>query len=159
MRMNGWQRVGLALSIAWAIGAGVHTRNADVELAQTLAKFDYERCTSDFSSCNREREREIETWMQGSAGKVAFAALAPIPFGWLAAFILLYFGRAQIIGFRAVVPWATLSSPRKAFVVFCAGASLASVLLWLLHIMSLYVDKEVPVVLSPLHVMKGDGLV
>jgi hypothetical protein len=99
--------------------------------------------------------------MQGSDANVAIAALAPIPFGWLAALILLYVGRAQIIGFRAVVPWASLSGPKKAFVTFCVMASGAAALLGLTVVMNLYVNTQVGVGLAPgVTVIKsGDNLV
>jgi hypothetical protein len=143
----------------WALGAGIHTRYADVERADNFAKFAYKVCSdskllalaydSDLSSCAQEREKNLEIWMKGSGANVAIAALAPIPFGWLTAFILLYVGRAQVVGFRAVVRWATLTWPKKAFVVFCALASLAAVLFGLTAILNLYVDAQVPVGLSP----------
>lgn len=157
MRLTGLQRLGIVLSLLWALGAGIHTRNADVERADNFAKFAYKVCSdskslahdSDLSSCAQEREKNLETWMKGSDANVAIAALTPIPFGWLAAFILLYVGRAQVFGFRAVVPWAALSRPKKAFVVFCALASLAVVLFGLTVVLNLYVDAQVPVGLSP----------
>jgi len=39
MRLNGWQRVGIVLSIAWALGAGIYTRSADVERANNFARW------------------------------------------------------------------------------------------------------------------------
>lgn len=153
MRLTGLQRLGIVLSIVWALGAGTHTRNADVERADDFAKFAYKVCSdskllahnSDLSSCEQEREENLKTWMKGSDANVAIAALAPIPFGWLAAFILFYIGRAQVIGFRTVVPWATLSWPKKAFAAFCALACLAGVLFGLTAVLNLYVDTLVPV--------------
>ena len=169
MRLNGWQRLGVVLSIVWALGAGINTRNADVQTADDFASFAYKVCSegkaiahdADLSSCDQEREKNLETWMTGSAGNVAIAAFAPIPFGWLGAFILLYISRAQIAGFRAVVPWSTLSWPKKAFVAFCALTSLVVVLFALTAVLNLYVDTKVPVGLGlrAMVLKTGDNLV
>ncbi len=99
--------------------------------------------------------------MDGSNANVATAALGPLPFAWLAAFILLYVGRAQLIGFRAVVPWATLTRARKLFVIFCGLFSAASILFGLVMLLNLYVDTKVRVSPGPfVDVIKtGDNLV
>ena len=169
MRLNGWQRVGIALSIMWVLGAAIYQRNADVEHAEDFAKFAYKVCIdskslahdNDLASCEQEREKHLGVWLKGSWGNVALMALVPVPLGWLAAFILVYFGRAQVIGFRAVVPWATLTVPKKAFVAFSVLASLAVVLFGITVVLNLYVDTHVPVTLGlRAMVMKtGDDLV
>jgi hypothetical protein len=158
-QVNGWQRAGIILSILWAIGAGIHVHNTDLKGAKNFADLSYKVCTnekllahdSDLSSCERERQASIAKWLKdgNSNANIAFLALVPIPFGWLAGFILFYFVRAQIAGFCAVVPWATLSRSKKLFVAFCAVATVAAILLCVTTILNLYVDTKVPVSLSP----------
>ncbi len=156
MRLNGWQSLGIVFSIIWALGAAIHQRNTDVERAESFTKFAYRVCAdtkalahdNDLASCEQEREKNLVVWLKGSWGNVALLALAPIPLGWLAAFILINVGRAQVIGFRAVVPWATLSLPKKAFVIFCALASGVTVLFGVTVVLNLYVDTQVPVALG-----------
>jgi hypothetical protein len=159
----------VALSIIWAVGVGIYTHNADVKRAERFAKFAYKICTDgkklkhdpDLSSCDTERTKHLAEWMAGSDGNVASAALIPIPFAWLAAFILLYTVRAQLIGFRAVVPWATLTPLKKLFVAFCTLFTAAAVLVGVVAVMNLYIDTKVPVGLSTfVDVVKtGDNLV
>jgi hypothetical protein len=159
----------VALSIIWAISAAIHTHTADVERAESFAKYAYKVCTdskkishdSDLSSCDAERTEHLRTWMENSNVNVAIAAFMPIPFAWLAAFILLYVVRAQLIGFRAAVPWTTLIPLKKLFVVFCVLFSAAAVLLSMVTVINLYVDTKVPVGISPfVDVIKtGDNLV
>ena len=137
--------------------------------ADGFAKFACKVCSdaklldrdSDLSSCNEERTKNLAIWMEGSNANVALAALAPIPLGWLAAFILLYVSRAQVAGFRAAIPWATLSWPKKGVVAFCALASLAVALFGITMVLNLYVDTLVPVTLSPFRdvIKTGDNLV
>jgi hypothetical protein len=45
MQLTRLQRLGIILSIIWALGAGIHTRNADVERADNFAKFAYKVCS------------------------------------------------------------------------------------------------------------------
>lgn len=156
MRLNGWQQLGIVLSIIWALGATIHQRNADVERAEDFAKYAHRVCldskssahNNDLPSCEQEREKNLQVWLDGSWANVAFIALVPIPLGWLAAFILINVSRASNIGFRAVVPWATLSLPKRAFVIFCALASSVVVLFCILAVLNLYVDTQVPVTLG-----------
>ena len=82
----------------WAVAAAVHTRGEDAERAENFVRFSYKVCRdskmvakdADLSSCEKEKAANLETWMKDSDKNVAFAALAPIPLGWLAGFILLY---------------------------------------------------------------------
>jgi len=103
MRLSRKAWVTVALSIIWAVSAGIYTYNADVKRTESFAKFAYKVCTDgknlkhdpDLSSCDTERTKNLATWMAGSNGNVAAAALIPIPFAWLAAFILLYTGSGE----------------------------------------------------------------
>jgi hypothetical protein len=156
MQLNGWQKAGIVLSILWVVGAGIHTRNDDVERTDNFVKFAYKVCEhgkmvandADLSSCEKEKADNTKTWMKDSDKNVALAALAPIPFGWLAGFILLYAVRVQVAGFKAVVQWSALSRPKKGFAIFCV-LTLGAVLLFAsMTIMNLYVETEVPVALA-----------
>jgi hypothetical protein len=169
MRLNGWQKLGVALSIVWAVAAGIHTHGEDVERAENFANLAYKTCSNtkmlaksaDLSRCEKEKATNTETWMKDSDKNVAFAALAPIPVGWLAGFILLYLGRIQLAGFRAAVPWSELTRPKKGFAIFCCATLVAGLLFASMIIMNLYVDTQVPVALSPfMEVIKtGDDMV
>jgi hypothetical protein len=157
MRLNRKTWVMVVLSVIWVIGAGVYTRKGDVDRAESFAKAAYKVCTdgknlhheTDLSSCDAERAKSIETWMQGSDANVAFTALVPVPFAWLGAFILLYIVRAQFIGFRALVPWSTLSRLKKSFVAVCVLSVGAAIVLGIVVLLNVYTDRQVPVGLSP----------
>ncbi|HET7833591.1 MAG TPA: hypothetical protein VFK88_11570 [Gallionella sp.] len=154
MRLTRLQRSAIVLSVIWAIGAAIYQRNADFEQAEHFAEWSYRSCLdarslaheTDLTSCEKEpRQGNVAVWLEGSWGNVIFISLVPIPFGWLAGFTLINVGRAANIGFRAVVPWITLSLPKKAFVVFCVLASGAFVLIVVVAVLNLYVDTLVPV--------------
>lgn len=158
MRLNGWQKVGLVLSIVWLVGAAIHQRNSDISQADSQATFAYNICAvgqsatagGDLKYCQLERAKTRTLLMGGSWGNVAFMALVPIPLAWLAAFILIYVGKAQAIGFRAVIPWRSLTQPKRAFVVFCILVIGLVAYLGLLTLMGMYVDTKVPVALGTL---------
>lgn len=169
MRLSGWQKIGIALSILWAVAAGIHTRNDDVERADNFVNYAFKVCSdtkmlasdTDLRSCEKEKLINTETWMKDSEKNVAFAAFAPIPLGWLAGFILIYAWRIQVAGFRATVPWSELSRPKKGFAIFCMAALGTGLLFASMTVMNLYVDTEVPVGLAPFSdvIKTGDDLV
>lgn len=156
MRLSGWQRWGILLSILWALGAGIHQRNEDVEAADGYANFARRVCAegkalkgvTDLASCDQAMADNRASWLTNSWGNVAAMALVPIPVGWLLAFVLLHTGRAQVAGFRAVVPWKALSGSKKAFVASTGAAAVAALLFGSMVVMNLYVDSVVPVSLG-----------
>ncbi len=169
MKLIGWQRIGVALSILWAVAAGFHTRNDDVERAENFVKFAYKVCSyrkmvahdTDLSPCEKEKAAQTETWMKDSGKNVAFTALAPIPFGWITGLILVYGWRIQAAGIRSTLPWTKISWTQKALAIFC-GLFLGGGFLFAgMTVMNLYVASQVPVALSPfMDVMKtGDDMV
>ena len=168
-KLNGWQRIGVALSILWAVAAGIHTRNEDVERSENFVKFAYKVCSdgkmvahdADLSSCEKEKAVNTDTWMKDSDKNVAFAALAPIPFGWIAGLILVYSWRIQAAGIRSTLNWTQMSRVKRGLAVLCGVFLFGGLLLAAMTVMNLYVGTEVPVALSPfMDVMKtGDDMV
>jgi hypothetical protein len=148
----------IVLSVIWAISAAIYTHRADVKGAAAYVNRMYQMCVetkglnhdSDLSSCDAERVKNRVIFLGNSNANAAAVSLLPIPFAWLVAFILLYVGRAQLIGFRAVVPWRVLSTFKKLFVVFCALFSVGVIFAGTIAVMNLYVDTKVPVALSPM---------
>src|ERR1700719_92288 len=73
MRLTVLQRLGIVASIIWAVSAGIYTHNADIERAESFAKFAYKVCAdtkslardSDLSSCEQERAQNLKIWMNG----------------------------------------------------------------------------------------------
>ncbi|WP_263418414.1 hypothetical protein [Terriglobus albidus] len=156
MKLNRWVWVGLLASVIWAVAAAVYSYRSDVEQANWSGAFAYKVCTygkevtrdKDLSSCVAKREESRAIQMSGSNVSAVFLALGPIPFAWLAAFILLYVVRAQIVGFRAVVPWKSLSARKRGFVALCVVFCLVVVGVSIVWVEKLYVDSQVPVGMS-----------
>jgi hypothetical protein len=84
-----------------------------------------------------------------TTGEFLIELALTIPPLWLFGFILLYFIRAQIAGFRTVVPWSSLTLLKKAVVAGCAFVSFVALTFAAMEVLNLYVDTKVPVALSP----------
>jgi hypothetical protein len=157
MRLNRWHNAGIVISILWAFGAAVYTHNADIKAADDFANFSYKVCVqgkqvahnSDLTSCDQEKVKDRQIWMKGDEGNSAFAALVPIPFGWLACFILLYIWRIQVVGCRSIVGWSALNKWKRVVVAGCAVAVIATVVMSATVLLNMYTDTQVPVAVSP----------
>lgn len=156
MRLSKIQIAGVVLAVAWAVIVGITTHSGDVKHATDFANFSRKACIDgntvnhvvDPAKCDREWHDNYATFIKGDVGNTLFAAFAPIPILLLAAFCLLYFMRAQIAGFRTVVPWSGLSRWKKGFVVFCVLFVAAAGLFSVVVLMNQAVDANVPVMLT-----------
>jgi len=154
--MNRWFRLGAVASVIWAIAAAVHVHSKNLEQAKHAADLAYNVCVygqevrhnNDRSSCMAERDKSMAIWMESDTKEAIFVALAPVPIAWLTVFISAYVIRAQIAGFRAVLPWKSLSSRKKGYVVLCATYCLLLAGLATLWVGNLYVESKVPVGMS-----------
>jgi hypothetical protein len=104
-RLNGWQRVGIVLSVVWLIGAAIYETYAmeDRYNAAFSAAYRpvYDRCrdTQDRElkalgrpngiDCAEEAGRVASAVPQQSAWSAAIAVFVPIPIAWLIAFALV----------------------------------------------------------------------
>lgn len=169
MNIRAWQRIGILLSILWAVTAGLHTRSEDIKRADSFIEWAYKTCVdskaiandSDISSCEHGKITNTKTWMENSWKNVAFAAFVPIPLGWIAGTILVYGWRIQAAGFRETILWQHLSAIRRGYVIICLISLAAGLVLHAVFVMNLYVDSKVPVALPPfMDVVKtGDAMV
>jgi hypothetical protein len=105
MRLNGWQRIGIVLSIVWAVGAAIHTRNAEVATWERLASTGYTLCMeakqADYAKCSAEMSATLMKAYDPYWPNIGFAALAPVLAGWIVAYLLLWIFRWVKRGFDA----------------------------------------------------------
>ena len=109
MRLNGWQRLGVVCSVAWAVAgfAWGHQMNADVKNA---AENHYEQCRDsalenyvsmhtkdageklnhDLDDCQAARGVTRNALEEDSVVAGAELAILPIPGGWLLAYAILW---------------------------------------------------------------------
>ena len=112
-----WQRLGVVLSVLWAIGAFIYTRHVDVERAigpDSLPRVSYRICEgmnadteadvkrlglparTGRQDCTKfvtqeELTKSLRVWAPMS--NAVFMALAPIPLGWLAVWLVVRVAR------------------------------------------------------------------
>jgi hypothetical protein len=88
LRLNGWQRIGIVLSVVWAIVGslwGLHTLFDPIRQS-------FSTCASavtDFSYCSNLFEREMADARQMRLAMIVMFGLAPIPIAWLIVYGLI----------------------------------------------------------------------
>jgi hypothetical protein len=108
MRVGGWSRVGIVLSVIWLAGAGLYQREADLRTAAYFSGLAYRTCTEskaqkgdfDFSGCTSASTKNWNLFLEYSWGKVVIIAIVPIPFGWAFAYFAIRVWRWIRAGFK-----------------------------------------------------------
>jgi hypothetical protein len=106
-RPNGWQRIGIVLSVVWVLGDGLYQRDVDLTNAAWHLDFAYTVCAEtktqrqdiDFKSCVDEADKNYGVFLEGSWGNVVVLALVPVVAAWLLAYIIIRVGRWVRSGF------------------------------------------------------------
>jgi hypothetical protein len=108
MRLNGWQRVGIVLSVLWALGVWVYM-DAIGEQAAQKAMTDWNNvCTErkltqnelDLKSCIDTAVKLAEYKRADWSGVPLITALVPIPVVWLLVYIVVWTMRWIRRGFQ-----------------------------------------------------------
>ena len=93
MKLNRWQRIGIVISILWALGSAYYERSSEMDAGQHFLSWSYQVCTESKAStpeeCSIEMNKNFDIWMKPNWGNIGFIALAPIPLGWLLVFIII----------------------------------------------------------------------
>jgi hypothetical protein len=107
MRIGGWHRLGIVLSIVWAIGGGLYRINEDSRHAEEMEKLTVRICIDkktsksdfEFAPCYA---KGVEVWrllLRNSREDIAIFALGPIPLGWAFAYVVIVIWRWVRAGF------------------------------------------------------------
>ena len=97
MRLGGWTRVGIVLTVAWVVFAFFYIEEHERDFQQGYTNRLYKTCTEDevkrgnyeFKECmDFARKHTNENHPQQSKWQSLGQALFPVPFAWL----LVYFG-------------------------------------------------------------------
>jgi hypothetical protein len=87
MRLNGWQRIGIVVSVLWVIGGGIWGNEVGISEGDWAVRA-YKRCletkSNDWPQCDRKFEKEYPEAIKYHWANAAIFAFAPIPIGWLA---------------------------------------------------------------------------
>jgi hypothetical protein len=90
-RLNGWQRIGIVLSVVWAVVGPIYIEQEHEAYARDEARFSYRLCrdaqssSADPSECSKDYDRTYEAFLgwKPSWGNWALLAFVPIVGGWL----------------------------------------------------------------------------
>jgi hypothetical protein len=149
------QKIGIILSLLWAIGMGLKFHYDTIDRAQKSGDFVYNLCQdgklydrNNTENCDIERAKMITLGMEGDLVNSLLIALAPLPLFWITGFIIYYLWKIQIAGFQNVVQWPTLNKKKKTWVVFCFVFSFFVLLCCLVIYLRLIQERRVPVSLG-----------
>lgn len=155
IKLNKYLKIGLILSLIWIVVVFFNVRNEQIESANFHGNFSFGICsdsalkdTAKLSKCEAERASTILLYSNGLNENAAAAALLPVPFLWLAAFILFHIGRGIKIGFKAVVPWSTFNLRKKIVAGFCLFVIWCIGYVGLMAYLNNLADRRVPVGMS-----------
>lgn len=94
--LNGWQRIGVALTIVWIVCAGTFFGIKNNQIAHNSANVIFDLCITTTSNpdadrqkqCKSEREEFYENTISESLTGVAFVTLVPVPVFWILGYLL-----------------------------------------------------------------------
>jgi hypothetical protein len=91
--LNGWQRIGIVLSVVWAIGGGLWGNSVAIRDGSAPAIMRYESCISvpnyDSDGCSQALDKDYAAGVAGHWYAAAAVGLVPIPIAWLLAYALI----------------------------------------------------------------------
>jgi len=102
MKLNGWKRIGIIVSIVWVIGAGAHTYNSTIDKFSEMIASTHVQCdnnlaaktgdayTVGFNACNKEADDSLTSVLGVARLDAVLVALVPVPLGWGFAYLILF---------------------------------------------------------------------
>src|SRR6476469_2679837 len=85
MQLNGWQRIGIVISVLWVIVGSLWA----LHLLFDPIYQRYFNCVSQGSFCNGILESELADARSMQLEWIAFYGLAPIPLAWLTVYMVI----------------------------------------------------------------------
>lgn len=93
MRINGWQRIGIVLSITWIIGAGIVVSEKVRDDANAISSIGFDNCRNiqnfDIETCSDQKWEVYKKLNDPNWSMISISALAPVFGGWLFVYMML----------------------------------------------------------------------
>ena len=103
-RLNRWQRIGIVLSMLWAVVAGLWGNHIAIQEGGAIPIAHYKLCISqpdyDDDQCSATFDEEYAVGVGDHWAFAAMAGLAPIPVAWLLVYIVVWTARWIRRGFQ-----------------------------------------------------------
>jgi hypothetical protein len=106
MPLNGPQRIGVVLSVVWALGTAFWQRESDLNAASEAQGLSHRFCLEEESQrstgrdCLRESTKVYALTLDGSWEDVMAVSLVPIAVAWGIGYRLIALGRWIKVGFK-----------------------------------------------------------
>jgi hypothetical protein len=116
-RLNGWQRIGIVLTVIWCVVGGLWIRGLVIDDMGAAATSEYAQCLAarsiqpdgsvpadtDWGPCRKRFDARwqrdvVDRWVEGLIFTVAYT-FAPILIVWLVIYVLVAVGRWVAAGF------------------------------------------------------------
>ena len=97
MRVGGFVRLGIVLSVAWMVGAGTYQNDEDLRKADSFYEFAYNVCEQNKEvrlnprdvDCALQAQDETRPFREARLGNVLIVAFVPVSIFWLVVFLTL----------------------------------------------------------------------
>jgi len=93
-QLNGWQRIGIVLSMLWAVVGGLWGNHIAIKEGSAIPTAHYKWCISqpdyDDDEYSATFDEEYAVGVRGHWAFAAMAGLVPIPVAWLLVYILVW---------------------------------------------------------------------
>jgi hypothetical protein len=103
-RLNGWQRIGIVLSVLWFLGGAFWGNEIAIRDGGSWPTLQLKWCLSrpnaDYSECNATFEKDYEKGIAGHWSAGLLVGLVPIPIAWLLVWAVVAIVRWVRRGFR-----------------------------------------------------------
>ena len=104
MKLNGWKRIGILASVAWVLGAGLHTLNVEGRRHSEFVADRVTSCEDSYSAINCDRyfdsSAEIKEQLLIEWQDAVIVAFSPIPFAWGSIYLIIFLLRWLKRGFQ-----------------------------------------------------------
>lgn len=93
MKLNGWRRIGVVVSVIWAIGAAIFERKSQVDPVNEQFVIQLQQCSHPIAdecfNLAAKQLRELTALDLLSVSNILFASLGPIVVAWLIAYLAI----------------------------------------------------------------------
>lgn len=93
MKLNGWQRIGVVVSIIWGIGAAIYERKHQVDSVNDIWLARLSQCSPAFSDecfdLASKQHAELLALNSSNVSNILYVSLGPILVGWLTAYLAI----------------------------------------------------------------------
>jgi hypothetical protein len=102
MRINGWKRIGIIVSIVWILGAGLYTFDSEIDKAIEEISSIHVQCDANlagkpgdawetgFNACNKQSDDSVALAYNNAWLTAAIVAFVPVPPGWGFVYLVIF---------------------------------------------------------------------